>query len=41
MLFYTRHLEEIGQFADGRRTNLKVMDDGLYAPKQGFIVVVR
>ena len=30
-----------GQFANGRRTKLKVMDDGLYAPKQGFIVVVR
>lgn len=30
-----------GQFADGRRTNLKVMDDGLYAPKKGLIVVVR
>ena len=30
-----------GQFANGRRTKLKVMDDGLYAPKKGFIVVVR
>ena len=30
-----------GQFANGRRTKLKVKDDGLYAPKQGFIVVVR
>ena len=30
-----------GQFADGRRTKLKVKDDGLYAPKKGFIVVVR
>ena len=30
-----------GQFADGRRTNLKVMDDGLYAPKKGLVLIVK
>ena len=30
-----------GQFANGRRTNLKVMDDGLYAPKKGMTIIVR
>ncbi len=30
-----------GQFADGRRTNLKIKDDGLYAPKQGLRIIVR
>ena len=34
-------LKFFGQFADGRRTNLKIKDDGLYAPKQGFIMIVR
>ena len=30
-----------GQFADGRRTTLKIKDDGLYAPKQGLRIIVR
>ena len=30
-----------GQFADGRRTNLKIKDDGLYAPKKGMTIIVR
>ena len=30
-----------GQFANGRRTKLKIMDDGLYAPHKGFILIVK
>ncbi len=34
-------LKFIGLFADGRRINLKVMDDGLYAPKKGLVLIVK
>ena len=30
-----------GLFADSRRINLKVMDDGLYAPKKGLVLIVK
>ena len=30
-----------GQFADGRRTKLKVKDDGLYALKKGLTIIVK
>ena len=30
-----------GQFANGRRTKLKIMDDGLYALRKGFILIVK
>ena len=30
-----------GVFADGRRTNLKIKDDGLYAPKKGLTIIFR
>jgi hypothetical protein len=30
-----------GQFADGRRTKLKVKDDGLYALKKGMTIIVK
>ena len=34
-------LKFIGLFADSRRINLKVMDDGLYAPKKGLMFIIR
>ena len=34
-------LKFFGQFADGSRTDLKIKADGLYAPKKGFIMIVR
>ena len=30
-----------GQFADGSTITLKAKDDGLYAPRKGFIIIVR
>ena len=30
-----------GKYADGKRINLKVRDDGIYVPKRGMIIVVR
>ena len=34
-------LKFYGQFADGKRINLMVRDDGVYAPKKGITVIVR
>ena len=34
-------LKFYGQFADGKRINLMVRDDGVYAPKKGLMLVVR
>ena len=34
-------LKFYGQFTDGTRTNLKVRDDGVYAPRRGFTFIVR
>ena len=34
-------LEFFGQFSDGRRTKLKVKDDGLYALKKGMTIIVK
>ena len=34
-------LKFIGLFADGRRINLMVRDDGLYVPKKGLMLIVR
>ena len=34
-------LKFYGKYADGRRVNLMVRDDGVYMPKRGMIIVVR
>ncbi|MBO7683601.1 MAG: hypothetical protein J6T51_02620 [Kiritimatiellae bacterium] len=34
-------LKFYGKYADGRRVNLKVRDDGVYMPKKGMIIVFR
>ena len=34
-------LKFYGQFANGKRINLMVRDDGVYAPKKGLIMIVR
>ena len=34
-------LKFYGEFADGKRINLMVRDDGVYAPKKGLMLVIR
>ena len=34
-------LKFYGEFADGKRINLMVRDDGVYAPKKGLMLVIK